>query len=111
MAATCGFGGLRDHDHQLAFAPRLPDVLRRVRFPVVFRGRRLVVEVRPDAASYRLGDEDEPLEIIHWGEKVALRPGQPERRAIPPTPNLDPPRQPPGREPERVTRRLRMDAW
>jgi alpha,alpha-trehalose phosphorylase len=111
MAATCGFGGLRDYDHQLAFAPRLPNVLRRLRFPVVFRGRRLVVEVSPGAASYRLGDSDEPLEIIHWGEKVALRPGRPERRTIPPTPKLDPPREPLGREPERAMRRLRMAAW
>jgi alpha,alpha-trehalose phosphorylase len=111
MAATCGFGGLRDYDDRLVFAPRLPDVLRSLRFPVVFRGRRLVVEVRPDAASYRLGDADEPLEIIHWGEEVALRPGRPQRRAIPPTPKLDSPRQPPGREPERATRRLRMAAW
>jgi alpha,alpha-trehalose phosphorylase len=111
MAATCGFGGLRDYDDRLVFAPRLPDVLRSLRFPVVFRGRRLVVEVCPDAASYRLGDADEPLEIIHWGEEVALRPGRPERRAIPPTPKLDPPRQPPGREPERAKRRFRMAAW
>jgi alpha,alpha-trehalose phosphorylase len=111
MAAMCGFGGLRDHDRRLTFAPRLPGTLRRLRFPVVFRGRRLVVEVHPDAATYRLGDEDEPLEITHWGEDVALRPGQPERREIPPTPELDPPRQPPGREPERAKRRLRIAAW
>jgi alpha,alpha-trehalose phosphorylase len=76
-----------------------------------FRGRRLVVEVHADAATYTLGEKDEPLEIIHWGEDVALRPGEPERRAIPPTPELDPPRQPPGREPERAKRRLRIATW
>jgi hypothetical protein len=46
---------------------------------VVFRGRRLVVEVHADATTYRVGGEDEPLEIIHWGEDAALRPGRPER--------------------------------
>jgi alpha,alpha-trehalose phosphorylase len=107
MAAFCGFGGLRDYDERLAFAPRLPRALRRLRFPVVFRGRRLVVEVHADATTYRLDEKDEPLEIIHWGEDVALRPGRPERRENPPTPEPDPPRQPPGREPERAKRRLR----
>lgn len=51
----------------------MPRTLRR-RFPVVFRGRRLVVEVRPDAATYTLGADDEPLPIVHWGEDLTLRP-------------------------------------
>ena len=78
---------------------------------MVFRGRRLAVEVQAEAATYRLGEQDEPLETIHWGEDVALRASQPERRKIPPAAELDPPRQPPGREPERAQRRLRIAAW
>jgi alpha,alpha-trehalose phosphorylase len=102
MAAICGFGGVRDHDHRLAFMPRLPDHLGRLAFPVVFRGRRLAVEVRPDAATYALREGDEPLEILHWGETVALEPGTPSRQPIPPAPDLPAPPQPPGRVPLRA---------
>jgi alpha,alpha-trehalose phosphorylase len=105
MAAVCGLGGLRDHDHRLAFAPRLPATLQRLRFPIVFRGRRLFVEVTGDAATYTLGDADEPLEILHWGELVRLQAGTASRQPIPPTPDLAPPRQPPGREPARARER------
>lgn len=105
MAAISGFGGLRDHDHHLAFAPRLPQKLGRLAFPLVFRGRRLAVEVRPDAATYTLAEGDEPLEILHWGERVALEPGTASRQAIPAAPDLPEPSQPPGREPERARAR------
>jgi alpha,alpha-trehalose phosphorylase len=103
MAALCGFGGLRDHDHQLVFSPCLPDDLHRLAFTLVFRGRRLRVEVRSETATYTLADDQDPLEITHWGELVRLDPGTPVRRDIPPAPDLPEPRQPPGREPGRVT--------
>jgi alpha,alpha-trehalose phosphorylase len=105
QAAICGFGGVRDHDHCLSFAPRLPEQLGRLAFPLVFRGRRLVVEVRPDAATYTLAEADEPLEILHWGEKVELEPGTPSRHALPAAPDVPEPSQPPGREPERARAR------
>jgi alpha,alpha-trehalose phosphorylase len=109
MAAMCGLGGLRDHDDLLAFAPRLPPTLQRLRFPVVFRGRRLLVEITPDAAVYALGPRDEPLEIVHWGQPVRLAPNASSRRPIPPAPELPPPRQPPGREPLRAAMRAKRD--
>jgi alpha,alpha-trehalose phosphorylase len=109
MAAVCGLGGLRDHDHRLAFSPRLPGSVLRLRFPVVFRGRRLEVEVTGEAAMYTLAEADEPLDIMHWGELVSLRGGAPARRPIPPAPDLAPPRQPPGREPARARARRSGD--
>jgi alpha,alpha-trehalose phosphorylase len=105
LAVTSGLGGLRDHDHELRFAPRLPDGISRLRFPLVVRGRRLVVEVRPDAATYSLDPGHEPLELLHWGERVRLEGGSSERRDLPPTPRVEPPRQPPGREPVRARAR------
>jgi alpha,alpha-trehalose phosphorylase len=102
MAAMSGFGGLRDHNHRLVFAPRLPQELGRLAFPLVFRGRRLSVEVCPQSATYLLADGDEPLEICHWGETVVLEPGTPSEQGIPPSPDVPEPRQPPGREPERA---------
>ena len=41
IAAVAGFGGMRDHDGELTFAPRLPARLTRLPFRLVFRGRRL----------------------------------------------------------------------
>jgi alpha,alpha-trehalose phosphorylase len=109
MAAVCGIGGLRDHDHRLAFSPRLPETLTRLCFPIVFRGRRLTVEVRDGAVTYALDEGDAPLEILHWGEEVRLEAGTPSRLDVPPPPDLPPPRQPPGREPARLRERLTRD--
>jgi alpha,alpha-trehalose phosphorylase len=105
MAAVGGFGGARDHDHLLAFSPRLPERLTRLTFPVLFRGRRIEVDIRQDEASYAIRDDDEPLELEHWGERISVRPGAPERHPIPAAPDVPPPRQPPGRGPQRATSR------
>src|SRR5207247_3963764 len=45
IAAVAGFGGLRDHDGKPSFAPRLPPRLERLGFGILFRGRRLKVNV------------------------------------------------------------------
>jgi hypothetical protein len=70
----------------------------------VFRGRRLTVEVRQEQATYTLAPGDEPLEIEHWDETVALEAGTPVSRPIPAAPDVAPPKQPPGREPLRAHR-------
>jgi alpha,alpha-trehalose phosphorylase len=105
MAAVCGFGGVRDHDHMLAFAPRLPEELERLCFPVVFRGRRLLVEIRSESATYSLAEADEPLEILHWGEHVRIDCDEPQQRPIPPAPDVPEPTQPKGRAPHRAQAR------
>jgi alpha,alpha-trehalose phosphorylase len=105
LAAVCGIGGMRDNG-RLSFAPRLPETLTRLCFPVVFRGRRLTVEVREGAVTYALDEGDAPLEVLHWGETVELTPGESTSRDVPPAPELPPPRQPPGREPARARERM-----
>ena len=65
--AVAGFGGMRDHDGALSFAPRLPGALTRLTFRLCFRGQRLRVEVRHAEATYSLL-EGPPLEITHHGE-------------------------------------------
>src|SRR5687767_5355209 len=55
-AAVAGFGGMRDHGGVLTFAPRLPARLERLAFRLVFRGRRLKVEVVKGEATYILVD-------------------------------------------------------
>jgi alpha,alpha-trehalose phosphorylase len=95
---VAGFGGLRDHRETLSFAPRLPSRLARLSFGLLYRGRRLRVEVRADEARYEVLD-GEPLEIIHHGETVLVSPDEPASCPVPPAPKLPAPRSPAGREP------------
>jgi alpha,alpha-trehalose phosphorylase len=105
MAVVCGLGGVRDHDHHLAFAPRLPEGISRLRFPVVFRGRRLLVQIEPDGATYALDEGEAAIELTHWGERLTVNGGTSVHRALPEPPRLEPPRQPKGREPARAKAR------
>ena len=54
IVAVAGFGGMRDHDGALTFAPRLPERLSHLTFRLCFRGRRLKVEVDQQKARYSL---------------------------------------------------------
>src|SRR5918993_4752660 len=56
IAAVAGFGGMRDHDGKLTFAPRLPPRLERLAFRMLFRGTLLKVEVKPSGATYTVLD-------------------------------------------------------
>jgi alpha,alpha-trehalose phosphorylase len=99
IAAVAGLGGMRDRDGELSFSPRLPDTLTRLAFRLVFRDRRLHVDVRRGHASYSL-TEGAPLQITHHDQRVTVG-DEPVSLPIPPLPALDPPRQPRGREPVR----------
>jgi alpha,alpha-trehalose phosphorylase len=101
IAAVAGFGGMRDHEGELTFRPRLPRRLRRLTFRVSFQGRRLKVEVEHGRARYTLVD-GEDLEIQHHGEALTLDSSEPATMTIPPLPpGLEEPKQPRGREPLR----------
>jgi alpha,alpha-trehalose phosphorylase len=104
LALVAGFGGMRDHDGEFTFAPRLPPRVRRMTFGMRIRSRTLRVEVTKEAATYWVAGGD-PLDIAHHGEDIVVAEGAPVSRPIPPPPELPTPRQPPGREPERLTRR------
>ncbi|MGD9895081.1 MAG: glycoside hydrolase family 65 protein, partial [Dehalococcoidia bacterium] len=100
LAAVAGFGGLRDHGEMLAFAPRLPKQLTRLTFRLLYRGRRLCIEVGPDHTRYDLLG-GEPIELRHHGEPVTLARGTPQIRPNPPVSEPPPVRPPVGREPGR----------
>ncbi len=100
IGAVAGFGGMRDHNGILSFAPRLPQALTRLTFRICFRGRRLLVEVSPERAAYSLLQGDS-LEIVHYGEKTTVDGQRPQTRPIPPAPPREAPGQPPGRAPKR----------
>src|SRR5205814_353371 len=56
LAAVAGFGGMRDHDGFLSFAPRLPARLERLAFGLRFRGRLLKVAATKTEATYSLSE-------------------------------------------------------
>jgi alpha,alpha-trehalose phosphorylase len=106
IALVAGFGGMRDHDGRLSFAPRLPARLGRLKFALLWRGVRLRVSVNRTEVTYEVhgGEHDgEPrVELLHYGEPVVVTAQRPVIRPIPPMPPPGPtPRQPLGREPVR----------
>jgi alpha,alpha-trehalose phosphorylase len=99
LAAVAGFGGMRDHDGFLSFAPRLPARLERLAFGLRFRGRLLKVEATKTEATYTL-TEGKPLQISHNGDRIKLSRQKPVTQPIVPiAPDEPTPTQPPGREP------------
>jgi alpha,alpha-trehalose phosphorylase len=98
LAVVGGFGGMRDYGDTLIFAPRLPSRLSRLSFGIMYRGRRLRVEVDGDQASYELVHGD-PLELIHHGERHIVSSDAPLSCQIPPAPSYPAPHQPAYRKP------------
>jgi alpha,alpha-trehalose phosphorylase len=80
LALVAGFGGLRDADGDVRFAPRLPREWNRLRFRIEVRGQLIEVDMTPDATVYRLL-EGRGLPIEHFGEQLRLAPGVPVMRA------------------------------
>src|SRR3546814_13259219 len=72
-ALVAGFGGLRDHAGELAFAPSLPEGLDRLAFRLVRGDRVLSVEIHPSVAVYPLVQGDSPMTILHRGEQETGR--------------------------------------
>nr|WP_281387059.1 glycosyl hydrolase family 65 protein [Jiangella mangrovi] len=106
LGLVAGFGGMRDHDGVLSFAPRLPSRIAGLDFSLLWHGLRLRVSVRPTEVTYYLreGDHDDgsQLELLHHGMPVTVRTSAPVTVAIPPVPPPDPePQQPAGRAPVR----------
>ena len=76
LALVAGFGGLRDFDGEVRFAPRLPAEWSGLRFRIEVRGQRIEVDMTHAGTTYRLL-EGAGLMIEHFGEPVRLRPGVP----------------------------------
>src|SRR5215213_10767661 len=101
IAAVAGFGGMREHEGSLSFAPRLPRQLSRLEFGLLFRGRRIQVAIDHRQACYTLL-QGASLDVTHHGTPATLVPDEPVTRPIPkPAASGPPPAQPPGRAPAR----------
>jgi alpha,alpha-trehalose phosphorylase len=105
-ALVAGFGGMRVSRGELRFAPRLPEGINRLRLNILYRGRRVGLDITSDEATYTLS-QGEPMEVTHHGEKVSLA-GDPVTLRVPAAPRLARPTQPHGRAPQpRRVRRSR----
>jgi alpha,alpha-trehalose phosphorylase len=99
LGFVAGFGGMRDHDGEISFAPRLPSRLDRIEFRMCVRGTRFAVEIHARSATYRLLS-GKPVEITHHGTPCTVE----ETPMTLPIPPIDPgpaPHQPLGRVPSR----------
>ena len=100
--AVAGFGGMRDHDGRLSFAPRLPPGMSGLRFRLQFRGRSLQVRIEPEQATYVV-QSGEPLQLWHHGQPFQASVDGPVTHALPPVPDVAPVQQPAGKRPRRRT--------
>ena len=78
IALVAGFGGLRDGEGVLALDPMLPEGIRRLRFRLVWRGVRLLVDVDHRRVTYTIRDgSDARLVLRHAGEPVVVTADRP----------------------------------
>jgi alpha,alpha-trehalose phosphorylase len=96
LVAVAGFGGMRDFGETLSFSPQLPPSLTRIRFRMMYLGRRLRITIDRGEATYEVL-EGEPLEILHHGERITISGEAPLTLKVPDLPVLEPARQPFGR--------------
>jgi alpha,alpha-trehalose phosphorylase len=104
LGLIAGFGGMRDHDGQLSFAPRLPERLSTLEFSLLWHGVRLRVTVEQHQATYTVRDDHDGaiVSLIHHGERITVTTEKPVVMPIPaPAPLTPRPRQPQGRTPRR----------
>ncbi len=101
LGLVCGFGGMRDHEGNLSFAPRLPPQLPRLEFTVRWHGCKVRVRAGIERVRYTIEQpEHASITIAHHGQSHILAAGTPLELDIPPLPDPGPrPRQPVGREP------------
>jgi alpha,alpha-trehalose phosphorylase len=76
MVFVHGFAGMRDYNGQISFNPKLPESVKRLRFPLTIRDQLLEVDVNRETITYSLL-EGEGLTIRHEGEEIRLSPDAP----------------------------------
>ena len=85
MMAVLGFAGLSFRDDGIGFRPRLPETWTAMRFPLQWRGRRLAIEIDPDAGCLHiLVTSGEAMAVYVDDARYWLEPGQSRRIETPP---------------------------
>jgi alpha,alpha-trehalose phosphorylase len=98
LVFVVGLAGLRHDGDVVGFSPKLPEGLTRYAFSITLLGLCVHVNVTGSQAEYTLRSPG-TLELRHYDEQFTLTAGTPFARPLPPIPRIEPPRQPPGREP------------
>jgi alpha,alpha-trehalose phosphorylase len=88
MVMVYGFGGLRDCDGCLSFHPRLPDSIKRLKFPLTLKGKQLEVDIQTKTVTYLLRQGTE-LIIQHQGDQIHLSEGIPMQIELKPVIELE----------------------
>jgi len=96
--AVCGFGGMRDHNGWVTFAPRLPPKLTCLAFRILVEGRAITVKVGRNSATYHLVN-GKAFTSSHHGKEFTIAVDAPVTLPIPAAPEVAPVQQPMGREP------------
>ncbi len=100
LAFVAGLGGLREDHEDLEIAPLLPSSLSRTAYSVTWRGSLLRVETTREGTTVTLVRGEEPVTVVVDGAPLSVTPAAPVHAPLrDPTPLLDEPRQPVGREP------------
>jgi alpha,alpha-trehalose phosphorylase len=99
-AVVAGFGGMRDHDGKITFAPRLPPQLSRITFRMCYQGSEFCVEIGTGEAVYQLIRGPE-VRTAHHGEPITITAAETVTRSVPRLPDCPTPTQPHGRAPHR----------
>ena len=77
MTAMLGFAGLSFREDGISFKPQLPDAWTAMRFPLQWRGRRLVIEIEPtERRLHILVTSGEAMAAYAGGARYWLEPGQ-----------------------------------
>ncbi|PRY18516.1 glycoside hydrolase family 65 protein [Kineococcus rhizosphaerae] len=100
LALVHGLGGMRDNGGTLRFDPHLPEGLTRLRFTIRWHEVKLSVDITPEEVTYAARDHGSSLTLLHAGQEVTVRSGEPVTLPVAPVhPLLPRPAQPPGRAP------------
>ncbi len=83
MVAVYGFAGMRDYNGKLSFRPNVPPPIDRLRFPLIIREQKLVVDIKGDTATYLL-KEGSGIVIHHEDQEIKLIKGEPVSMVIHP---------------------------
>lgn len=74
-ALIYGFGGLRDHQGEITFDPRLPKDWQSLGFQLQVRGSKLKVHLTRASITFEVLDGD-PIELSVRGKEVKVTPGE-----------------------------------
>ena len=81
-ALVFGFGGMRDHEGQLSFDPRLPVDWEDLRFQVSWQGSCLSVRVTQEALHLEITEGENPITLQVRDVEYTVEPGSPVEVAL-----------------------------